>query len=137
MKFLLILLIPFIARAASRYYQTGNAFPAFFLSQKHKDFLAKNFSFYQKLPPTSKKIFEKRVAQFITSKKFIPRQMERVTWEMKVLISASAIQLTFGFQKVNLSFFRHILVYPDTFFSNANQQHHRGELNYLDMYIVV
>lgn len=104
-------------------------YPAFYLRQKHKNFLAKNFSFYQKLPQTSKKIFEKRVAYFISSKKFIPRQMERVTWEMKVLISASAIQLTFGFPQVNLSFFRHILVYPETFFSKANQQHHRGEVN--------
>lgn len=59
----------------------------------------------------------------------MPRQMDHVTWEMKVLISASAIQLTFGFPKVHLSFFRHILIYPDSFYSNANQQHHRGEVN--------
>lgn len=55
--------------------------------------------------------------------------MDHVTWEMKVLISSSAVQLTFGFPKVNLSWFRYILIYPDTFFSNVNQQHHKGEVN--------
>ena len=65
----------------------------------------------------------------MSTKKFIPRQMEQVTWEMKVLISASAIQLTFGFPKVNLSFFKYILIFPETFFSQANQQLHKGEVN--------
>lgn len=55
--------------------------------------------------------------------------MDRVTWEMKVLIAASAVQLTFGFPKVKLSWFRYILVYPDTFYSQANRKHHKGEVN--------
>ncbi|MEO9872269.1 zinc-dependent peptidase [Ekhidna sp.] len=129
MQYLLILLIPFIARWVVRFHQTGSLFPAFFLSAKHKAFLAKNFQFYQKLPPQSKQMFERRVALFISSKKFIPREMEQVVWEMKVLISASAIQLTFGFPKIRLRWFRYILVFPNTFFSQANQQHHKGEVN--------
>ncbi len=129
MELLLLLLIPFIARWIVRFHQTGSLFPAFYLSAKHKVFLLKNFEFYRKLPSQSRKIFEKRAALFISSKKFIPRRMDHVTWEMKVLIAASAIQLTFGFPKVNLTFFRHILVYPDTFFSNSNQTHHKGEVN--------
>lgn len=129
MKYLLIILIPFVARWVIRYHQTGSLYPAFYLSAKHKAFLAKNFEFYQKLPPKSKQVFERRVAFFISSKKFIPREMDHVTWEMKVLISASAIQLTFGFPKVHLSWFRYILVYPNTFFSRSNQQHHKGEVN--------
>lgn len=55
--------------------------------------------------------------------------MPEVTWEMKVLIAASAIQLTFGFPKVHLRFFRHILVYPESFYSSTNQRHHKGEVN--------
>ncbi|MEM9897573.1 MAG: zinc-dependent peptidase, partial [Bacteroidota bacterium] len=123
------MLIPILARLFIRFNQTGSLFPVVFLKQKHKDFLLRNFTFYQKLPPKSKKIFERRVALFTSTKKFIPRQMNHVTWEMKVLISASAVQLTFGFPKVNLSWFKYILVYPDVFFSNANQAHHKGEVN--------
>ncbi|MEM6735187.1 MAG: zinc-dependent peptidase [Bacteroidota bacterium] len=129
MKFFILLLLPLIAQAVHQYRRTGRIFPALILSDKHRDFLLRNFDFYKKLPLKSKKIFEKRVARFISSKKFIPRQMSQVTWEMKVLISASAIQLTFGFPRVNLSFFRHILVFPNTFFSRTNQQHHKGEVN--------
>lgn len=99
------------------------------LTSEHLAFLEQNFTFYQKLPPKSKVIFEKRVAYFKSGKKFIPRQMEKVTWEMKILISACAIQLTFGFPRVHLTYFRHILIYPNTFFSQRNQQHHRGEVN--------
>lgn len=55
--------------------------------------------------------------------------MEKVTWEMKVLIAASAIQLTFGFPKVNLRFFRNILVFPESFYSKANEMYHKGEVN--------
>ncbi|WP_425389933.1 zinc-dependent peptidase [Ekhidna sp.] len=129
MEVFLLLLIPLIARFVNRYHKTGSVFPAFFLNAKHKAFLQTNFEFYQKLPPKSKKIFERRVALFISSKKFIPRQMEHITWEMKVLISASAIQLTFGFPKVNLSWFRYILVYPESFYSQTNKQQHKGEVN--------
>lgn len=55
--------------------------------------------------------------------------MSEVSWEMKALISASAIQLTFGFPRVHLSYFQYILVYPEQFFSNVNQQFHKGEVN--------
>ena len=107
----------------------GPKSPFTHLTKEHVRFLEANFSFYQKLPQRSKKIFEKRVAYFKSSKKFVPRQMEDVSWEMKILISASAIQLTFGFPKVHLSWFRYILVFPETFFSLSNQQHHKGEVN--------
>ncbi len=55
--------------------------------------------------------------------------MDSVTREMKVLISASAIQLTFGFPKIRLSYFRNILVFPDVYFSPSNMAHHKGEVN--------
>lgn len=48
---------------------------------------------------------------------------------MKVLISASAVQLTFGFPKLQLSYFQNILVYPDAYYSTINRQHHKGEVN--------
>ena len=129
MKFLLLLLILIIARAVINILRTGRMYPAFYLSPKHKSYLEKHFVFYQKLPPTSKEIFSKRVATFMSTKKFIPRKMSHVTWEMKVLISAAAIQLTFGFPKVNLSFFRYILVFPASFYSKATGKLHKGEVN--------
>ena len=98
-------------------------------SGKSRDYLEKYFLFYQKLPAKSKYVFRKRVHHFIASKNFIPRQFDRVTKEMKVLIAASAVQVTFGFPKLNLSYFRNILVYPDTYYSTINQAYHKGEVN--------
>lgn len=126
---LLIISIPFIIRAVVRFQKGGSFFPAWYLSSRNKAFLNSNFPFYQKLPAKSKKIFERRVAHFLASKTFIARKMDEVTWEMKVLISASAIQVTFGFPKVNLRFFSNILVFPDTFYSLSNHAYHKGEVN--------
>ena len=65
----------------------------------------------------------------MSSKQFVAREMSHVTDEMKVLISASAIQLTFGFPRVHLSYFKYILVYPEQFYSSSSQQFHKGEVN--------
>ena len=99
------------------------------LKKGHQKTLARHFKFYQVLPKKSQKIFEYRVAKFMILKDYIPRQMESVTEEMKVLIAASAIQLTFGFPRVFLSYFKYIIVYPDQFFSTTAQRYHKGEVN--------
>ena len=91
--------------------------------------LEKHFQFYCQLPSKSKQIFEYRVWKFMRMKEFIPRQMTEVTEEMQVLISAAAIQLTFGLPRIFLSYFENIIVFPDEFFSNANQRYHKGEVN--------
>ena len=107
------------------------------LAAKYKKILDTHFNFYQLLPSKSKKIFEYRVARFIKLKEFIPRQLTEVTDEMKVLISASAIQLTFGLPKIFLRHFKYILVFPETFYSKANRTYHKGEVNPMKNAIVL
>lgn len=99
------------------------------LTGKQQAILKKYFPFYNALPENSKRIFSKRVARFIHIKQFIPRNMRHITEEMKVLISASAIQLTFGLPNVYLSYFTYILVYPDTYYSDITKKYHKGEVN--------
>ena len=65
----------------------------------------------------------------MSSKEFIPRQMSRVTDEMKVLISASAAQLTFGFRGITFPYFYKIFVFPEQFYNSVNQAYHKGEVN--------
>ncbi len=55
--------------------------------------------------------------------------MEEVTDEMKILISASAIQLTFGLNFSGFTHFRKILVYPNSYYSEISKKHHNGEVN--------
>jgi len=129
MSIFLLVIVLLIIRGVVNYSKTGSSFPSVILSSKNRAYLEKYFTFYQKLPPKSKAIFERRVATFISTKKFVPRNLNKVTMEMKVLIAASAVQITFGFSKVNLSFFTNILVYPDAYYSTINQQYHKGEVN--------
>ncbi|MFY0651177.1 MAG: zinc-dependent peptidase [Cyclobacteriaceae bacterium] len=99
------------------------------LGRKYKQILKQHFSYYNDLNPEEKKHFERKVQYFIDTKEFIPRKIKRVTAEMKVLISASAVQLTFGYPRVVLSHFKRILVYPDDYYSTINQAYHKGEVN--------
>jgi len=99
------------------------------LDTQKREILSRNFVFYNKLPPKSKSLFEYRVARFIQSKNFVPRDLKEVTLEMKVSIAAAAIQLTFGLPKVYLSHFKNILIYPDQYYSTITRQYHHGEVN--------
>ncbi len=94
-----------------------------------KQELEKHFEYYQQLSPTNKLKFEKRVQSFINEKQFIPREYSHVSDEMKTLIAASAIQLTFGFRHLNFVHFDKILVYQDAYLSRVTNKHHEGEVH--------
>jgi len=91
--------------------------------------IQKYLSYYQKLNPSDKMIFEKRVQKFINQKQFIARGMARITDEMKALIAGVAIQLTFGHPSIYFAHFRRILVYPDNYYSEISKRYHKGEVN--------
>ncbi|MBV6646206.1 MAG: zinc-dependent peptidase [Cyclobacteriaceae bacterium] len=105
-----------------RYFSSG-------LSYRRREILKKYFPFYNLLPPESKKIFENRIRLFIARKNFVPRGLSHVTREMRVLISAAAIQTTFGLPKIYLTHFQNILVYPDEYYSHITKKYHKGEVN--------
>lgn len=87
------------------------------------------FAYYRKLDAKHKSRFEKRVQRFIHEKQFISKAYTHVNLEMKVMIAASAIQLTFGFKHLNFSHFGKILIYKDPYFSRITRKYHMGEVN--------
>ncbi|MDQ3394113.1 MAG: zinc-dependent peptidase [Bacteroidota bacterium] len=91
--------------------------------------LIEHFIYYKRLSSGDKVKFENRVLHFIQIKEFIPRQIPKVTVEMKVLIAACCVQLTFGFPSVHLEHFKRILIYPDSYYSTINRTYHKGEVN--------
>ncbi|WP_268035765.1 zinc-dependent peptidase [Algoriphagus sp. PAP.12] len=92
--------------------------------------LEKHFPYYSRLKPQHQREFRKKLEMIISQKKFIPRGgMKEVSMEMKLMIGASIVQVTFGFWKVFLSHFKKILIYPDTYYSTISKQYHRGEVN--------
>ncbi|MFC0604086.1 zinc-dependent peptidase [Winogradskyella pulchriflava] len=99
------------------------------LTDKQLRILKSEFSFYNKLKEKEQAIFRHRLATFIKSKKFIGREGLVPNDEMKVLISATAVMLTFGFRNYLIELIDTILIYPKTYYSQLNKTQHKGETN--------
>ena len=99
------------------------------LNQEQKNILTDQFKFYKKLNRRHQKFFEHRLASFIKDKSFIGREGLIVTDEMKVLISATAVMLTFGFRDFYIGLIGKIFIYPNEFYSSTNENYHKGEFN--------
>lgn len=97
--------------------------------QQYRDILQKYFPYYQGLQETDKVKFDRKVRNFLYGKRFIPRNIAEVTIEAKVLIAATAVQLTFGLSDVYLRHFNKILVYPNDYYSIISKRFHKGEVN--------
>ncbi|QOI97010.1 MAG: zinc-dependent peptidase [Flammeovirgaceae bacterium] len=95
----------------------------------YRDILNRYFPYYKKLSSGNRHSFEQKLLYFILSKKWIPRQFDTVTDEMKVMISACAVQLTFGLPRVYLQHFIGIVIYPDNYYSSITKRFHKGEVN--------
>lgn len=100
------------------------------LDPSFKLIIQKHFKNYNRLSEKDKILFEKRVHKFMNMKEFIPKgDLKEITDEMKVMISSTAIQITFGYPSVYFSSFNKILLYPDNYYSTITKQHHQGEVN--------
>ncbi|MFK5879653.1 MAG: zinc-dependent peptidase [Flavobacteriaceae bacterium] len=103
-------------------------FPKKFNSTQ-RTLISSNSQFYSNLTLTNKKYFEHRVLSFIESYEFVSRERVKITEEIKLLIAASAIKLTFGYRHYIFSSIDTIIVYPKDYFSPFGNQQHKGETN--------
>ena len=99
------------------------------LPQADRQFLFDQLFFYKKLSITQRKAFDHRVVQFKASRTFVAKEDVQLTEDMKLLISATAVQLTFGLRSYLVKGFETILVYPRAYFNRQNQHYHKGEVN--------
>jgi Mlc titration factor MtfA (ptsG expression regulator) len=91
--------------------------------------LNRNISYYKRLSEEGKEKFRLRVADFINAKEFESRGKLVLTEEKKVLVAASAIQVTFGLDHYLFKHFEKIILYPEKFYSVINKSKHVGEIN--------
>jgi Mlc titration factor MtfA (ptsG expression regulator) len=87
------------------------------------------FDFYKKLSLKEKKYFEHRVATFIVRYEFHGREGLVVTDQMRVLIAATAIMLTFGMRNYLFTLLDKVIIFPDIYFSSITNNYHKGEFN--------
>lgn len=99
------------------------------LKTDQRKILENEFPFYTKLSDKKKVYFEHRVKTFVNYYSFVGKEELVVTDEMKVMIAGTYVTLTFGMRDYLIDLFNTILLYPSVYFSNSNQQYHKGEFN--------
>lgn len=87
-----------------------------FTSQEIELSLTKYLPYYNNLNESLKVIFIKRLQQFIKSKIFIIHAKEGYK-EMPILLSAAAIQITFGVENYMLPYFKYLQIHPEEYFA--------------------
>lgn len=70
------------------------------------------YPFYQRLPEGEKKRFRNRVALFIKGNNFVPQIIEEVPEDVKAIVAANAVTLTFGQEKFLFPKFENIVINP-------------------------
>ena len=98
------------------------------LTRLQLSILKNQFSFYNRLTLKQKRLFRHRVAVFIKSKHITGREGLIITDEMRVLVSATAIMLTFGFKHYLIDCISTIILYPKPYQSKSGNIH-KGEFN--------
>jgi hypothetical protein len=97
--------------------------------KRRRQLLEKSFAYYCALSPAERRRFEERIDDFLEGKEFTARGDLPITEEMKTLVAACAVQLTFGLPPVRLRHFRRIILYPEAYFSTIDRRYHQGEVN--------
>lgn len=98
------------------------------LSVQQQSILRKEFSFYRKLNEKHQSNFEHRMARVIKRLEFVGKDIA-ISDEMKVVIAATQVKLTFGLRDYLIKSVDRIIIYPNEFYSHTNKVYHKGEFN--------
>ncbi len=90
------------------------------LSEERKGLLTKYFPYYEALNADEKKRFEKRVSGFMLGKMFFDEKMQPLDDRLALMVSASAVQLTFGLALFRLGHFNRIQIFPGRYYVGEN-----------------
>jgi Mlc titration factor MtfA (ptsG expression regulator) len=113
----------FFASKCGRLFTDENA-------EKYRLLLRTNFIVYKQLDEPGRKKFEKRVCRFIRMKTFrAGHNLPQVTDEMRVMVAASAIQITYGYPEVYFKHFQTIILFAEDYYSGITGNYHEGEVN--------
>ena len=88
------------------------------LNPSQQYILRNQFPFYQKLSPKHQIYFEHRVSKFIKKYSFHSREGFVIDDEVKILIAATGIMITFGMRNYLFHKLSKIIIYPDIYYSN-------------------
>lgn len=95
--------------------------------EKYSTIIGSLFSYFNDLPEESKWRFVKRVYQFKSNKKFHFVGLENKE-DIAILVSASAIQVTFGLKNYMMSYFKDIYILADAYQMDNEEELYIGHV---------
>lgn len=99
------------------------------LEREQIKILEEHFTFYNRLNSKYKSHFRHRMATFLKRKNIEGKEGFEITEEVSLMVSATAIMLTFGFRNYIIEYIKNIFVYPTQYYSKINNKYHKGEYN--------
>jgi MtfA peptidase len=102
--------------------------------EKYSQYIVPHFNYFNELTDLGKERFLQRVFWFKRKKQFHYQGVEPEP-QMPVLISACAVQITFGLRKYRMPFFKHIYVLPDQYTYGMNTSAWQGHVNRQGIYL--
>lgn len=91
--------------------------------------LRQEFPFYKKLSQKQQIYFKHRVASYIASHEFIGKENFVISDQVKVLVSSTAVMLTFGMRRYLFDVVNKVIIYPSIYLSTITDEYHKGEFN--------
>ena len=104
------------------------------LEFEYNAIISQYISYFNELRDAGKKRFIERTIHFQSIKSFSYIGMEERK-EVPILISAAAVQLTYGFDKYELPFFKNIYVTPDAYLKTGEKEIFVGHVSPEGIYI--
>lgn len=85
--------------------------------------------YYQRLSDKNKQKFRTRVALYIEANDFRPQVIEAIPEDVKGIVAANIVQLTFGQKDYLLNMFERVVIYPGVFLSRQHpDRFHASEI---------
>lgn len=96
--------------------------------EEYRRYIVPHFAYFNELTDLGKERFLQRVFWFKRKKQF---HFQRMAPEphIPVLISACAVQITFGLRKYRMPYFKNIFILPDHYRYGLNTQNWQGHVN--------
>jgi len=120
-----------IRRSYSRTWLSRNMFRGSDKVADYHELFVEHYKFYRALPGKSQRLFRRRVTRFLGNKRIIGKQNVTVSDEMRMLIAASAVKLTFGLDDFEFEGFKNIFIYPERYYSKMTGSVNKGETHSL------
>lgn len=97
------------------------------METQYRDLIAQHYIFYRKLTTFYKKAFEHRVEMFLAEYQFEGRGEFVMTNDVRYIIAANYVRLTFGMNYYLIDSLQYILVYPDAYRSPITGEWYEGD----------